>query len=226
MNGLFTELLTWLQTLPPVALYVALGAAAAIENVFPPLPTDSIVALGAFLAARGEGTAEAAFASIFAGNLLGASVAYWAGRRLGAQRVRSWIFGPPKAEEAAEERVRALYIRYGLLAIFGMRLVPAVRAVVAPLAGALRVPFPAALAVMALASGLWYGLVMWLAYRVSANLDTVIATVTRYGRDMTVVVSALAVVAVLAWWYHRRRRAVVLSEAKDLLVPGNSDEAE
>ena len=228
MDGQLDQLIIWLQSLPPVALYMALGAAAAIENVFPPLPTDSIVALGAFLAARGVAEAGVVFASIFVGNMMGATAAYWAGRRLGADRVRSWIFGPPKQEEAAEDRLRAAYIRYGLVALFASRLVPGVRAIVAPLAGALHVPFAAALTVMAVASGLWYGLIMVVAYRVSANLETLVAKVSLYGRDAGIVVAALALAGGLAWWYRRRaalrntpvvvsETPVVLSEAKDLL---------
>ena len=206
MDGAFGTLIAWLQPLPPAALYVALGACAAIENVFPPLPTDSIVALGAFLAARGEANAEVAFASIFAGNMLGVAAAYWAGRTLGAGRVRSWIIGPPRAEEATEHRLEAMYRRYGLAALFVARLIPAVRALCAPLAGALHVPIAAALPVMAVASGIWYALIMFLAFRVSANLETVVTTVTRYGRDVGIGVAAFAVVGGAVWWILRRRR--------------------
>ena len=206
MDAIFGDLIAWLQTLPPTALYLALGAAAAIENVFPPLPTDALVALGAFLAARGEASAEVAFASIFVGNMLGVTATYWAGRRLGAARVRSWIFGPPKAEKATEDRLRTLYLRYGLAALFVARLVPAVRALCAPLAGAMHVPFVTALALMAVASGLWYALIMFVAFRLSTNLDTLVATVARYGRAMGIGAVVLAAVAYGAWWIARRRR--------------------
>ena len=205
MHGALGDLVVWLQTLPPVALYLALGAAAAIENVFPPLPTDSIVALGAFLAAREQASLGLAFGSIFAGNMLGVSAAYWAGRRLGAGRVRSWIFGPPKAEERTEERLRAMDRRYGMVVLFVARLIPAVRSLCAPLAGALHIPFATSLALMAVASGLWYGLIMFLAYRVSANLDAVVATVARYARDVAIGAVVLSAAGYAVWWLVRRR---------------------
>ena len=35
-------LLDWLAALPAFALYAALAGAAAIENVFPPFPADTV----------------------------------------------------------------------------------------------------------------------------------------------------------------------------------------
>src|SRR5947208_9146975 len=48
-----TPLLHFLESLPPGPLYGLITALAAVENVFPPVPADSAVALGAFLAGRG-----------------------------------------------------------------------------------------------------------------------------------------------------------------------------
>jgi membrane protein DedA with SNARE-associated domain len=43
-----------LASLPLVPTYLVLMALSALENVFPPVPADTAVALGAFLARRGE----------------------------------------------------------------------------------------------------------------------------------------------------------------------------
>ena len=58
------DLLTWLASLPEPLLYGALVAAAFAENVFPPLPADTVIALGAFVAARGNGTALGVWGSV------------------------------------------------------------------------------------------------------------------------------------------------------------------
>ncbi len=46
------ELISWLAGLPPAGIYLAIAALAALENIFPPVPADTAVALGAFLSAR------------------------------------------------------------------------------------------------------------------------------------------------------------------------------
>ena len=81
------SILEWFAGLPPAALYLALAFAAGIENVFPPLPSDTVVAFGSFIAARGQASAIGSFVATLAGNLAGAMFMYWVGARYGAERV-------------------------------------------------------------------------------------------------------------------------------------------
>ena len=46
------QFLDWLTQLPTVPLYLVLLILSALENIFPPVPADVAVALGAFLAQR------------------------------------------------------------------------------------------------------------------------------------------------------------------------------
>src|ERR687883_1139031 len=170
--------LDWLASLPPGLLYLAIGAFAGVENVFPPIPADVVVAFGSFLAARGHGTAPGAFFSTWIGNLAGAMLMYAVGRRYGAERVAARMH----SSAASEGRLHALYGRYGLAALFVSRFLPGVRALVPPFAGALRVPFLRAAALMGAASAIWYGAVSYLAFRVGANWERVSATVGQYAR--------------------------------------------
>ena len=66
------DLFAWLTALPPLALYAALAVTAAVENLFPPFPADTIVAFGAFLAARGDASLPGAFLATWLGNVAGA----------------------------------------------------------------------------------------------------------------------------------------------------------
>src|SRR5918997_1464451 len=108
--------------MPVPALYAALAVVAALENIFPPVPADTVVAFGSFLAARGQGTALGVFLTTWAGNLTGATLIYAIGRRYGAERLERRLLGERAAE--AESRLRALYCRVGLLALFVSRLLP------------------------------------------------------------------------------------------------------
>jgi membrane protein DedA with SNARE-associated domain len=193
-----------LAGMPVPALYAALALVAAIENVFPPAPADTVVAFGSFLAARGQGTAIGVFLVTWVGNLSGAMLMYGLGRRYGAERLERRLVGD-RADEA-ESRLKALYGRYGLAALFVSRFLPAVRALVPPFAGALRVPFLRAAALMGAASAIWYGAVSYLAFRVGANWERVSATVGQYARVAGLAAAVIAALGVAAWLVHRRRR--------------------
>jgi membrane protein DedA with SNARE-associated domain len=197
-----TPLLDWFAGLPVAVLYPALAVLAALENVFPPLPTDTIVALGTWLAARGRGSALLAFLGTWAGNVAGAGAMYAVGRRHGA----GWIHRrfPKLSNARGEERLQALYARYGIPALIASRFIPGVRAVVPPFAGALRVPALSAMLAMALASGIWYGFISYIAYRASSDWDSLVRRIAHSGVVMAIV-GAVVIAAGILWWLIRRR---------------------
>lgn len=201
-RGVVSAVLEWLTGLPLVALYSALAAAAALENIFPPLPADTVVAFGAFLAARGRGSVMASFLSTWGGNLVGAAIMYGVGRRFGpgfTHRI------PGLKDGRSAERIRRLHGKYGLVALFLSRFIPGVRAVVPPFAGALRLPAPRALLIIGLASGIWYGVVTWLAFSVGHSWDSLVARVTSLNRTVGLVAAAVALLGLLMWLVVRRR---------------------
>lgn len=193
-------MLRWLATLPSGALYTALAVIAAAENVFPPLPADTVVAVGSFLAARGTGSLLGAATAIWAGNLAGALGMYGAGRRFGSASLTKRMGGA-----AAEARVMQLYASYGTMALFVSRFLPGVRAIVPPLAGALRVPLVRVVPAMAVASALWYGAIAWLGFRFGQNLDELQRLIGRATRTTGVIAVGIVLIAVLLIWLHRRR---------------------
>jgi len=195
--------LDWLTSLPPATLYLVLGLAAAVENIFPPFPADTVVAFGSFLAARGNGSAVGSFLATWIGNVTGAMAMYALGRRFGAEAVEGWFARRGKAD--AERRFRDLYQRYGLVAIFLTRFLPGVRAIVPPLAGAFRVPAWGTALMMALASAVWYSIVTYFGYQVGSSWEELLATLKASQRIVALVAAGIAVVGVVVWLALRRR---------------------
>jgi len=197
------SVLAWLTGLPPAALYITLAIVAATENFIPPIPADVIVAFGSFLAARQHQSPVPAVIAVVAGNVAGALAMFALGRRYGADwiRRRMRVFG-----ENAEQRVRQWYTRFGLPALFLSRFLPAVRAVVPPLAGAIRVPPVGAILAIATASTIWYTTVALLSYRVGTQWEEIASAIGRVQRIAAIGAGALVVVGLLSWWILRRRR--------------------
>ena len=197
------SLLDWLGGLPPVVLNLVLAVLAALENVFPPLPTDTVVAFGTWLAVRGKGSALAAFLCTWIGNVAGAAAMYGVGRRHGTVWMRRKF--PRLADEQGEARLRHLYSRYGIAALVVSRFIPGARALVPPFAGALRVPAIAAIAAIAVASGVWYGLISYLAWKAGSDWEAVKGMMASSGRIVTIGASVIALAAGLFWYVRQRR---------------------
>ncbi len=197
-------LIAWLTGLPLAVLYPVMAVAAAIENVFPPIPADSIVALGSWLAARGEGTVMGAFLATWIGNVGGAAVMYFVGRRHGA----GWMHKrfPRLVDDRNEKRLEAMYGKYGVVTLVVSRLIPGVRAVVPPFAGALKVPPITAISAMAIASALWYGVISYVAFHANSEFSQLLDVVKESGTIVALVSTALLSLLVLVWFLHRHRQ--------------------
>ena len=195
----------WLTHIPLAALYLLMAAFAAVENVFPPVPADTVVALGSWLAARGQGSAFWAFIATWVGNVIGAGAMYVVGRRHGS----SWMHKrfPALGDEKHEQRLRELHGKYGAGALVLSRFIPGIRALVPPFAGALRLSPLSTIVSIAIASGIWYGLISYLAFRAGADWSALMTTVTHFGRVTAVVAATVVVLGVLVWWLRSRRRA-------------------
>ena len=198
------SIIDWLLTLPPSTLLPVMALLAAAENVFPPIPADVLIALGAFIAARNGSSPIPAFATVLLGNVAGAMVMYAVGRRFGAAWTEKRFH--LKHKESAESSLSTWYARYGLFALAIGRFIPGVRAVVAPFAGALRASVLGTMAAITLASGVWYGLVTWVAFRAGSNWDDLARNIGRMGRWTGLVALLLAGALALTWYRHRRKK--------------------
>jgi len=196
------DLLAWLTSLPDPLLYGAILVAAFAENVFPPLPADTVIALGAFVAARGNGTELGVWAATMVGNVGGAMLMYGLGHRYGLPWLMKrfpGIVSPTTADRFAER-----FRTQGMAAVVVSRFLPAVRALVPPMAGALGIGAIRAAVAMTLASGVWYGLVCILAFRAGANADVLLARIAEQQRVIGLAAVTLVLLAISVVWWRRR----------------------
>ena len=198
------QLLDALAALPRVPTYLALMALSALENVFPPVPADTAVALGAFLARRGELSVVPLTLLCWLANLSSACGTYLLGRRHGRAFFREGLgrrLLPPEGLKALEEA----YARWGGAAIFVSRFLPGLRAAVPPFAGVAGFPPLRALVPAALASLIWYAFLAAAGYQLAANWQAVKALVGSANRALGI--AAIVAASVAAWWLWRRSRA-------------------
>lgn len=198
------QLLDWLGGLPAALLYLVIGVAAFAENVFPPLPADTGIALGAFAAARGDGSALGVWVATMIGNIGGAMMMYYLGRRFGMPWLERKF--PAFLDASGEARFEAQYKRYGIPGLIVSRFLPGVRAVVPPVAGAMHIGAVRALLAMGVASGAWYGIVCVLAFRAGSNADLLLAKISGSQRTLGLAALAIVLMTLGAWWMLRRRR--------------------
>lgn len=194
----------WLGALPLGSLYIAIAALSAFENFFPPFPSDAVIAFGSFLADRAHGSAVTVFLLGWLGNVAGAGVTYFLGRKFGSKaflrRIEKYA-GPD-----AEDRIRKLHNKYGFTGLFVSRFLPGVRAIVPPFAGAMKLPAFKVMLSVASASGVWFALITFLAFRAGDNWDLVQHYLVRSGKVAGAIAVGIVVLALAMWLWKRHLR--------------------
>jgi membrane protein DedA with SNARE-associated domain len=192
----------WLAGLPPVLIYLVIGGGAAIENIFPPVPADTFVLLGAFLAESGRASPWLIFLVTWVANVGSAVGVYLLAHRFGegffATTIGHWLLKPRQLQQ-----IGGFYARWGTPAIFVSRFLPAFRALVPVFAGVTRVPLTRVLLPLAAASAIWYGALVYLGAMAGRNWDAIVGFSAR-ASGVLLVVAVLLLTVFAAWWWRTR----------------------
>ena len=197
------DVLEWLVSLPEWLVYLLVGLAAAIENIIPPVPADVFVVIGGVIAGAGDAAPFALFLAVWFGNVSSALVVYALGRRYGAAffdgRLGRLLLAPLQLVT-----LQGAYDRFGFPIIFFSRFLPVFRPIVPVFAGVSRVSFLRTAPPIMLASGLWYGLLVYLGSIAGANWRTLLERISEFSGWMWAVAGVLILAASVWWWRSRR----------------------
>ncbi|MBI4545168.1 MAG: DedA family protein [Gemmatimonadetes bacterium] len=199
------EVLRTLIGLPPILIYLVIGGGAAVENVIPPIPADTFVLFGAFLAAAGRADPWIVFLCTWFPNIASALAVYALAGRYGHSFFRTpvghWLLHPHQLEQ-----IGRFYERWGVLAIFFSRFLPAFRAMVPVFAGVAHIPVWRIALPLVTASGLWYGGLVYVGAQAGRHWQDIAASFEQ-ASDVLLWVALVLLLALLFWWRVTRRAA-------------------
>jgi len=202
--------------------YLAIALLILIENIFPPIPSEVVLAFGGFLTVQTQMNPWLVIASATAGSLAGAALLYLAGRLIPKDKLEQLLAGKTgrvlhlKPEDVG--KADQWFRRYQQRAVLFCRCVPVVRSLISIPAGMARMAPAPFFLLTALGSTVWNTMLVWLgafagdAWEASANT---------FSRVSEIVAVVLAVAAVAAWLVIRRRK-----KKQEELLTAKSDEEE
>jgi membrane protein DedA with SNARE-associated domain len=171
------------------------GLAIALENLFPPLPSEVILPLAGFTASRGAFSLAEALLWTTLGSVLGALVLYGIGALLGRRRMRAVAAKLPLVDVADVDRTEAWFDRHGAKAVFFGRMIPVFRSLISIPAGIERMPVGKFLLLTAAGSLIWNTVFVFAGFYLGEHWHVV----ERYADVFQKVVIAVVVVAVAVW---------------------------
>ncbi|MGW4212030.1 DedA family protein [Lentzea sp. NPDC004789] len=183
----------WITALMEALGSPGAGLAVALENLFPPVPSEVILPLAGFTAGQGRISLLAAILWTTAGSVAGALVLYGAGAWLGLDRVRRIADRLPFVSVSDVDKADAWFDRHGNAAVFAGRMVPVVRSLISVPAGVSGMPIVKFTLYTAAGSLVWNTALILTGYALGENWELV----DRYlGWVSTAVLAALAIAIV------------------------------
>lgn len=206
---MFDWLATWVTNVIETLGYPGLTILVALENLFPPIPSEVILPLAGFLTGQGRFSFALVLISSTLGSLIGALVLYAIGVALGRGGIRRLFekYGY-LALLTPEDLTRAedWFDRWGPVAVFTGRLVPVVRSLVSIPAGYRRMPLVQFIPLTVFGSLLWNGALVSLGWAFGENWHAIEKYV---GWLQYVVIAVVALLLIrFVWSRLRQRRAV------------------
>lgn len=187
--------------------YPGLTILVALENVFPPIPSEVILPLAGFMTGQGRFSFVLVVFATTLGSVIGALVLYGVGAAIGKRRVEAlvtryghWALLTPEDLTKAEQ----WFDRYGPIAVFVGRLVPIVRSLVSIPAGYQRMPLLQFVALTFFGSMLWNGALVTLGWIFGDNWHAIEKYVSWL--QYLVVLAVVILVIKFVWTRLRARR--------------------
>lgn len=184
----------WVTSLMDTLGAPGAGLAIALENLFPPLPSEVILPLAGFAAGAGKMGLLAAVLWTTAGSVVGALALYGLGAWLGRERTIALASKVPLVKASDIEKSEDWFARHGTKAVFFGRMVPVFRSLISVPAGVERMPLPVFLGLTTLGSAIWNTAFIMAGYLLGENWTKVSGYVSTYSKIILGVV-ALALVA-------------------------------
>ena len=133
MEQFLDQLIIFFNNQSNLALYLFLFVSAVMENLCPPVPGDTMIAFGGFLAGQGRLSFSLAFIVTTFGSFVGFMMLFYLGRFLGKNFFlkKNYRIFPAKRIDKTEN----WFLKHGYFLVFINRFIPAIRSVISIVAG-------------------------------------------------------------------------------------------
>ena len=156
--------------------YAGIIALMFLENLFPPIPSEVIMPLAGFQAAKGETSLPLVIASGTLGSVLGAIFWYYVGRWIGVDRLKAFAARHGRLLTVSPrdiDKVDRAFDRHSGAAILIGRMVPAIRTLISVPAGMFEMTLPRFILFTTIGSALWTGLLASAGYGLESEYEKI-----------------------------------------------------
>ncbi|WP_289761440.1 DedA family protein [Lactobacillus intestinalis] len=187
--------------------YLAVALLIAIENVFPPIPSEVILSFSGFMTSKTSMTTFGLIIASTIGAVVGALILYWIGTLLNADRLEKLfnhtMFKRLGFKKDDVKKSIAWFDKHGIKAIFFGRCIPVVRSLISIPAGIAKVNMRTFLTLTTLGSLIWNSILIFLGSYMGAQWEQIVLIFEEY----SLVVITFFIIGIFYfsyYWYKNR----------------------
>ena len=214
MEGIVIEILNKFGYLGVILLI-------AIENIFPPIPSEVILTFGGFATTISSLTVFGTIVVATVGSVLGAIILYWIGRVLNEDRINKITkskvghFLGLKKEDIG--KAYNWFNTRGKYAVFFGRLIPIVRSLVSIPAGMAKMPLFPFLVLTTVGSLIWNTALIMLGRIAGASWGKIVGYVDGYSNVVWIVFLIIFILGIWSTYIKNSGRVKIIRVRKSIL---------
>lgn len=192
--------------------YLGVFFLIAVENIFPPIPSEVILLFGGALTAAALGGKLSVFWMIVAAtlaSLAGAILLYYIGKILKTERLKKIVSGKVgkvlRLKPADIDKADKWFDEKGNITVLFCRCVPLLRSLISIPAGMSEMPMLKFLIYTVVGSVVWNTILVLIGHNLGNNWESILGFFDNFSH-IVVAICIVVAVAVLVWWFGFYRR--------------------
>jgi len=188
--------------------YIGIILMIALENVFPPIPSEVILTFGGFMTTYTNMTILGVIITATVGSVIGALILYGIGLLIDVERLEKIIDRWGKFLRVTKDDIKkadAWFDKYGYWAVFLCRMIPLIRSLISLPAGMSNMKFVPFLFYTLLGTLIWNTLLVSIGAAVGESWETIVHYMDIYSNIVYAMI-ALACIVVLVLFIRRARK--------------------
>ena len=192
--------------------YLGVFLLIAIENIFPPIPSEAVLLFGGFMTTHTELNIVVMIISATLGSLVGAIVLYYVGKILNKERLKKLVSGKVgkilrlKTEDI--DKADKWFDEKGNKTVFFCRFIPIVRSLISIPAGMSEMPMGKFLMYTIAGSAVWNTVLVTIGNMVGENWTNVLAIFEQYSHVTLAVLAIIFVMACLLFYWKKTNKFI------------------
>lgn len=182
----------------------------AFENIFPPIPSEVILAFGGFMTTYTNLSVPFVIIAATLGSLVGAYVLYFIGKILNKERLKKIVSGKVgkvlhlKAEDI--EKADEWFDRKGNLTVFFCRFIPIVRSLISIPAGMSEMPLFKFTCYTVIGSAIWNTVLVVLGSIMGENWTKIVSVMDEYSHIVLWILIAVVILVIVFFFLKKRKK--------------------